>query len=120
MGLTSSGDEFCRRTDAALAAIPNVKKLVDDVLVYGQTKQELLKTIRLVFEKCREWNITLSDKKFQFGNEVKFAGFILNESGSSRTPINSLPSGTSLLQKIEPIFEVGWDFWTNFPRTLQI
>ena len=86
MGLTSSGDEFCRQTDAALAAIPNVKKLVDDVLIYGQTKQELLKTIRLVFEKCREWNITLSDKKFQFGNEVKFAGFILNESGSSPDP----------------------------------
>ena len=86
MGLTSSGDEFCRRTDAALAAIPNVKKLVDDLLIYGRTEQELLGTIRLVFERCRDWNITLSDKKFQYGDEVKFAGFILNESGSSPDP----------------------------------
>ena len=29
---------------------------------------------------------TLSDKKFQYGNEVKFAGFILNKSGSSPDP----------------------------------
>ena len=86
MGLTSSGDEFCHRTDLALAGIPNVKKLVDDVLIFAQTEQQLLETIRLVFQKCHEWNITLSDKKIQYGNEVKFAGFILNESGSSPDP----------------------------------
>ena len=86
MGLNSSGDEFCHRTDLALAAIPNVKKLVDDVLVFGPTKEDLLETVRSVFEKCREWNITLAEKKLQFGNEIKFAGFILNESGSKPDP----------------------------------
>ena len=70
----------------ALAAIPNVKKLVDDVLIFGSTKEELLGMIQLVFEECREWNITLAEKKFQFGNEVKFAEFILNEAGSRTDP----------------------------------
>ena len=32
MGLTSSGDIFCARTDEALAGIPGVHKLVDDIL----------------------------------------------------------------------------------------
>ena len=70
----------------ALAAIPNVKKLVDDVLIFGSTKEELLRKIQLVFEECCEWNITLAEKKFQFCNEVKFAGFILNEAGSRPDP----------------------------------
>ena len=86
MGLNSSGDEFCHRTDLALAHIPNVKKLVDDVLIFGPSEEDLLKTIRLVFEKCRQWNITLAEKKLQFGNQVKFAGFVLKESGTSPDP----------------------------------
>ena len=83
MGLCSSGDEFCYRTDQALASIPNVKKLVDDVLIFAASEEELLKTIRIVFEKCSEWKITLAEKKFQYRNTVKFAGFFLNEFGTS-------------------------------------
>ena len=36
MGLMSSGDEFCARTNKALSGIPGVHKLVDDILVYGE------------------------------------------------------------------------------------
>ena len=86
MGLCSSGDEFCYRTDKALTRIPNVKKLVDDVLIYGRTEEELLETIVVVFEKCREWGITLSERKYQFGEEVKFAGYILNQIGHRPDP----------------------------------
>ena len=35
-GLISSGDEFCARSDIALANIPGVFKLVDDILVHGE------------------------------------------------------------------------------------
>jgi len=37
MGLVSSGDEFCARTDRALAGIDGVFKLVDDILIYGES-----------------------------------------------------------------------------------
>ena len=86
MGLSSSGDEFCLRTDKALAGIPGVKKLVDDILVYGRDDEELLERITQVFKKCREWGITLSEKKYQYGSTVKFAGFILNENGVQPNP----------------------------------
>ena len=36
MRLVSSGDEFCARSDIALANIPGVFKLVDDILVHGE------------------------------------------------------------------------------------
>ena len=42
MGLISSGDKFCARTDRALADIPGVFKLVDDILVHGKDYGELL------------------------------------------------------------------------------
>ena len=41
MGLVSSGDEFCARTDRALADIPGVYKLVDDILVHASDQAEL-------------------------------------------------------------------------------
>ena len=40
----------------------------------------------VVFEKCREWGITLSERKYQFGEEVKFAGYILNQIGHRPDP----------------------------------
>ena len=38
MGLVSSGDIFCQRTDAALVEILGMQELVDDILVVGRTK----------------------------------------------------------------------------------
>ena len=42
MGLNSSGDEFCARTDKALAGIPGMFKFVDDILICGDDVQQLL------------------------------------------------------------------------------
>ena len=38
--------------------------------------------IRLVFECCQEWNITLSKGKYQVGPVVHFAGYIVSEEGT--------------------------------------
>ena len=86
MGLVSLGDEFCARTDRALADIPGVYKLVDNILVYASDHAELLRRIRLVFERCQEWGITLSKKKYQIGPVVKFAGYVVSEEGTRMDP----------------------------------
>ena len=59
MGLCSSGDEFCRRTDEALGNITGVKKLVDDILIFAPDDDTLLKRIKAVFAKCAEWGCLL-------------------------------------------------------------
>ena len=82
MGLTTSGDEFCQRTDQALSGIPGVSKLVDDILIVGDNVEQLLERIKKVFERCKEHDITLSDKKYQVGAEVKFAGFVVSDKGT--------------------------------------
>jgi hypothetical protein len=85
MGLISSGDEFCARSDRALADIPGVFKLVDDILVHGENYAELLELIKMVFAQCEEYGITLSKDKYQFGPVVKFAGYVSQE-GSKMIP----------------------------------
>jgi hypothetical protein len=86
MGLVSSGDEFCARTDRALAGIDGVFKLVDDILIYGESHAQLLHCIEMVFQRCLEWGITLSKKKYQYGPVVLFAGYIVSEEGTRMNP----------------------------------
>ena len=86
MGLTSSGDIFCARTDEALAGIPGLHKLVDDILICGETKEELMDRIVMVLDRCRANHITLSEPKARVGTEVKFAGFIVSHNGIKADP----------------------------------
>ena len=101
MGLISSGDEFCHRTDKALMDLKGIHKLVDDILICGTSYEELNERIRSMFERCREHGITLSAKKYQIGPEVTFAGYVINEEGTKQDPkfmkaIADFPAPTNL------------------------
>ena len=86
MGVASSGDEFCKRTDQALAGIPGLFKLVDDILVQGHTKKELVKRVKAVFHRCLENQITLSSSKHQVGQNIKFASHVITDQGTKPDP----------------------------------
>ena len=86
MGLTSSGDEFCSRTDHALAGITGMYKLVDDILIYGNTESQLIERIEEVLKRCEEHRITLSNSKLQLGSEVTFAGHVVSAQGNKPDP----------------------------------
>ena len=83
MGLSPSGDWFCQRTDEILAGIDGVIKLVDDILVMGETKEELYSRIRAVLRRSRDRGLTLSRKKMVIGQQVEFAGHVINADGVS-------------------------------------
>ncbi len=87
MGLSSAGDEFNRRTDAALAGLPNVEKVVDDILIHGKDLESHTKNVREFLERCRQAGITLNPKKAKFAQEsVKFAGYVVSRDGISADP----------------------------------
>lgn len=77
MGLSSSSDHFCRKSDEALQNIP-VEKLVDDVLVQAPTKQIALEIWEKVLKAAKEHGLTFSRAKMRYGQQVKFGGFMLN------------------------------------------
>ena len=85
MGLNSSGDEFCRRSDDAIQDLEGVLKLVDDILVFASSYDELFQRVEAVLQRCTEHNITLSKKKIEIGDMVTFAGFDVSVKGHSPT-----------------------------------
>ena len=86
MGLSASGDEFCLRTDRAIADLPGTRKLVDDILLFAPSHETLLERIIALFKRCQVNGITLSKSKFQYGEEVKFAGYVVNSTGYKPDP----------------------------------
>ena len=104
MGLSCAQDEYCRRGDLALAGIPNMAKVVDDILVHATNNQELLDSTVKVLDRCRENKITLNPKKFQFGEEeIDYVGYKVSSSGIKADPtklnaIKNFPTPTNLLE----------------------
>ena len=85
VGLMSCGDVFCYRTDQALVNISGVHKLVDDILVTGRNKKELVGHVACVFKACWTNGITLS--KAQVGQTMKFAAFVVDHEGTRPDPV---------------------------------
>src|SRR6056300_356277 len=86
MGLSCSSDEWCRRSDEALQGVKGCVKIVDDILIQAKSDDELLLRLNDVLNACQKHGITLSRKKMQVGNSVKFAGFIISSNGISADP----------------------------------
>ena len=85
MGLVSSGDEFSRRVDEALAGLENMSKVMDDLLLHDATYEEHIKRVLQLLLRCRKHRITLNADKFVFAEpEVHWVGYKINETG--RTP----------------------------------
>ena len=51
--------------------------MVDDILMLGDSVEQLLDRVKAVFKRCKEHGITLSETKYQVGTEVKFAGYLV-------------------------------------------
>ena len=73
MGLNASSDEWCSRSDAVIEGLPWTRKIVDDILIWAETEEELMERTRVILN-----NITISRKKLELGTELGFAGHILS------------------------------------------
>ena len=71
--------------DEAVAGLPGVLKLIDDILVWGSTLEELFERTENVLQACLDKNITLSRKKLYIGKKVTFAGFVVSCLGKHPT-----------------------------------
>ena len=85
MGLNATGDEWCARSDAAIAGIEGVIKLVDDILIEAPDYDVLFERLDMVLARCLENNITISLRKLEVGEQVTFAGFHVSANGVKPT-----------------------------------
>jgi hypothetical protein len=103
MGLNASSDEWCARSDVALEGLTGVQKIVDDILVYAPTMQDLALRARAVLARCAQHGITLADTKAQLGTAVQFAGYAVGADGIKPDPdkvaaIDRFPAPKGLME----------------------
>ena len=86
-GINSAQDEFQRRVDEAYEGLPGVAAIVDDILVYGRTKEEHDASLRAMLERTREKGIKLNKDKCIIGvTEVNYFGHTLTQEGIRPDP----------------------------------
>ena len=86
-GIISGQDEFQRRVDEAYEGLRGVAAIVDDILVFGRTKEEHDANLRAMLERTREKGIKLNkDKSIICVTEVSYFGHKLTREGIKPDP----------------------------------
>lgn len=86
-GVSSICEDYNRRKAQCLRDLPGMRRLVDDVFIYGRTRDELLQRLRLFLQRCRQHGVSLNRDKVQFLlPAVRFAGFLVSPSGYRPDP----------------------------------
>jgi hypothetical protein len=87
MGLNTSSNEFCCRTDHAVAGLQGwLLKIVDDMLVQVPDMDTLWSRLDEVLLRCRAHGIKISHEKLEVGTSMKFAGYIISADGVRPNP----------------------------------
>ena len=61
-------------------------KIVDDIIIWATTNEEMWSRINIVLERCKSHNITISRKKLEIGEEIEFAGHVISNKGIKPDP----------------------------------
>eukprot|EP00794_Sanderia_malayensis_P019749 gene19749-21686_t len=83
-GFCNAGATYQRMMDISLSGLPAERVLayMDDIVVFSNTFEEHLQSLKLVFQKLRESNMSLKLSKCVFATrKVDFLGFDLSNSG---------------------------------------
>ena len=69
MGQNASSDEWCSRSDVVIEGLLWTRKIVDDILVWAETEEEMMERTRIVLSRCKEHN-KISREKLELGPEL--------------------------------------------------
>jgi hypothetical protein len=83
MGLSTTLDDWCRKSNFVIEGNANARKIVDNILCWGATMEELMSKLDTILMQCKAIEITLSIKKFKISKEVAFAGYVVKQGAIS-------------------------------------
>jgi hypothetical protein len=86
MGLSATSDDWCRKSNFVIEGKENARKIVDDILSWGATMQELMTKLDTILLQCKAIGITLSIKKIKISKEVAFAGYVVKQGAIRPSP----------------------------------
>lgn len=86
-GITSAPEFFQRCMNKILGDLPNTAVHMDDILVWGRSKEEHDRNVYKVLNRLRDIGMTLNRDKSEFGKtSIKYLGHILSPQGISVDP----------------------------------
>lgn len=87
LGIISEQNEFQRRVDETYESLHGVSAIVDDVLVYGHTKDEHDANLGAMLKRTRETGVKLNpEKSIICIQEVRYFGHRLTQDGKKPSP----------------------------------
>ena len=92
-GIHSAQEVFQKTMDMAFEGINGCKSIIDDMLVWGSSKEEHDQYLRKVLERTREVGIKWNAEKCLFGaTKVSYFGNVLSDKACSQTSRRLPPS----------------------------
>lgn len=86
-GISSAPEYFQKQMQRILVGIPNIVCLMDDILVYGKSRQEHDTALEKVLQRLVEAGLTLNSEKCVFTvDRVTFLGHVIDKDGISADP----------------------------------
>jgi hypothetical protein len=101
-GFLAAGDAYTARYDSIISGFKNVKKCIDDSILWGDDLEEIFHHTCRYISHCASAGITFNPSKFVFGaEEVEFLGFQLTRDSVKPTDtylasIRDFPEPTDL------------------------
>lgn len=81
-GISSASEIFHKKLSEHFDDIEGVIQFIDDILIYGQTKEIHDQRLRSVLKRCQEINIKLNREKCKIGlSELKYLGHKITPNG---------------------------------------
>ena len=97
-GIHSAQEVFQKTMDMAFEGINGCKSIIDDMLVWGSSKEVHDQNLRKVLERTREVGIKWNAEKCVFGaTEVSYFGHVLSDKG-----VQPDPKKIAAIQEMEP------------------
>jgi len=86
-GISSAPEHFQRRMNEIFSGLPGVLCLIDDVLVFGNSREQHNLHLEAVLRRIQSAGITLNKAKCEFGKDtIQFLGHVINAEGVSADP----------------------------------
>ena len=97
-GVISAQDEFQRKIDETYQGLTGVVAIVDDILIYGATREERDRNLRAMLQRSHEKGVRLNPEKSIIGaTEVSYFGHRLSADG-----IKPDPAKVAAIKMMEP------------------
>lgn len=86
-GIVCAPEMFQKIMEQILAGLEACLNYIDDIIIYGKTREQLKERIDRVLNRLKEYNVKLNEEKCIFeATELTFLGHILSANGITATP----------------------------------